>query len=465
MPRRDSGAAKDQCRRVTYTQAGQYFEKRQLGAAPGSGASGGSAIAAVISGEFSGWNVGLGTTGWGPMLIAMVLVDGHVLHHDLLDRRDVRRAMPHTGGAYSFARAAMGPWGGFVTGSRGDDRVRRDHRRRRLVLRRLRRFRAGRVHRAFAAAVGVVDRALRGLRRRSTRSGRRRLPVGRGGRRHLARRCIVRSSSVAAFAFGAVDFSRLYDIAPADGGSEFMPFGGDRHPLRASVRDLVLPRHRGAAARRRGVAHPTRRHPPGRFWGVARSRSYRAARAVPQPRGDRHRRDHRVARRRESHCSPASVRSSRRGSPRVLALFALMGLLASLQGIMFAYGRNMYSLSRAGYYPRFLSLTGKRETPWVALVVGAVIGFRSARSCSRRHGDQPGGAGGGAGVILYIAIWGAVIAYVHADGVVRDAAQEVPRTRSGPTGARPASAVRSSPACSRAGPSSGSSSTARSRPP
>ena len=59
----------------------------------------------------------------------------------------------------------------------------------------------------------------------------------------------------------------------------------------------------------------------------------------------------------------------------VLALFALIGLLASLQGIMFAYGRNMYSLSRAGYYPKFLSLTGKRATPWVALVVGAVIGF------------------------------------------------------------------------------------------
>jgi ethanolamine permease len=25
-------------------------------------------------------------------------------------------ALPHTGGAYSFARSSMGPWGGFVTG-------------------------------------------------------------------------------------------------------------------------------------------------------------------------------------------------------------------------------------------------------------------------------------------------------------------------------------------------------------
>jgi len=34
-----------------------------------------------------------------------------------------------------------------------------------------------------------------------------------------------------------------------------------------------------------------------------------------------------------------------------------------LQGIMFAYGRNIYSLSRAGYYPKMLSLTGSRKTP------------------------------------------------------------------------------------------------------
>lgn len=25
-------------------------------------------------------------------------------------------ALPHTGGAYSFARSAMGRWGGFITG-------------------------------------------------------------------------------------------------------------------------------------------------------------------------------------------------------------------------------------------------------------------------------------------------------------------------------------------------------------
>ena len=59
----------------------------------------------------------------------------------------------------------------------------------------------------------------------------------------------------------------------------------------------------------------------------------------------------------------------------LLSLLALVGLLASLMGIMFAYGRNIYSLSRAGYYPKALSLTGSRQTPYAALIVGAVIGF------------------------------------------------------------------------------------------
>ena len=58
----------------------------------------------------------------------------------------------------------------------------------------------------------------------------------------------------------------------------------------------------------------------------------------------------------------------------LLSLFALAGLVASFQGIMFAAGRNMYSLSRAGYYPRVLSLTGKRKVPYVALIASAVIG-------------------------------------------------------------------------------------------
>jgi ethanolamine permease len=92
----------------------------------------------------------------------------------------------------------------------------------------------------------------------------------------------------------------------------------------------------------------------------------------------------------------------------VLAVAALIGLLASLQGIMYAYGRNLYSLSRAGYYPSVLSLTGKKQTPLVALIVGGVIGFIALVIV-----DSAGGTGGAAGaVVLNIAIWGAVVSYL-----------------------------------------------------
>jgi ethanolamine permease len=68
----------------------------------------------------------------------------------------------------------------------------------------------------------------------------------------------------------------------------------------------------------------------------------------------------------------------------------------------------MYSLSRAGYYPKFLSLTGRTKTPWVALIAGAVIGFVALVLV-----ELLGGASGVAGaIVLNIAVWGAVIAYV-----------------------------------------------------
>jgi ethanolamine permease len=69
----------------------------------------------VISGQFSGWNSGLGTTGWGAMLIATVVIA--VMYFTMIfSIGEMSAAMPHTGGAYSFARSAMGPWAGFVTG-------------------------------------------------------------------------------------------------------------------------------------------------------------------------------------------------------------------------------------------------------------------------------------------------------------------------------------------------------------
>src|SRR5205814_1236516 len=63
----------------------------------------------------------------------------------------------------------------------------------------------------------------------------------------------------------------------------------------------------------------------------------------------------------------------------VLGLLFEIGLIASFFTIIFAYGRNTFSLSRAGYFPQWLSKThGHRKTPHVALIAGAVVGYAVA---------------------------------------------------------------------------------------
>ena len=60
-----------------------------------------------------------------------------------------------------------------------------------------------------------------------------------------------------------------------------------------------------------------------------------------------------------------------------LALAAVVGLVASFHAIIFASGRQIYSLSRAGYFPHFLSVThGTHKTPNIALMAGGSSGSR-----------------------------------------------------------------------------------------
>src|SRR5215203_5016349 len=101
---------------VTYTTAADgYFEKRRLKRTAGVWGLWGLAVAAVISGDFSGWNFGIDFAGFGGMLIAFVILVA--MYYGLIfSIGEMSSAMPHTGGAYSFSRAAMGPWGGFITG-------------------------------------------------------------------------------------------------------------------------------------------------------------------------------------------------------------------------------------------------------------------------------------------------------------------------------------------------------------
>jgi ethanolamine permease len=91
----------------------------------------------------------------------------------------------------------------------------------------------------------------------------------------------------------------------------------------------------------------------------------------------------------------------------VLALIAVTGLIASFHSIIFAYGRQIFSLSRAGYFPRWLSRTHpRRKTPHMALFVGALLGYAVAYGIHSLGPEHPVGA-----VLLNMAVFGAVIAY------------------------------------------------------
>ena len=92
-----------------------YFEKRGLKKYAGVFSLWALGVGAVISGDFSGWNLGVGQAGFGGFLIAVGLIT--IMYVGLcFSIAEMSPALPHTGGAYSFARTALGPWGGYVTG-------------------------------------------------------------------------------------------------------------------------------------------------------------------------------------------------------------------------------------------------------------------------------------------------------------------------------------------------------------
>jgi ethanolamine permease len=115
----------------------------------------------------------------------------------------------------------------------------------------------------------------------------------------------------------------------------------------------------------------------------------------------------------------------------IFTVLALAGLIASFHGVIYAYGRVLFSLSRAGYYPRWLSLTGTRtHTPANALIAGAVVGLASV-VLTKRYAESVGP------VLLNMAVFGAVLSYaaVMASYIrLRVARPDLPRPYRSPLG-------------------------------
>ena len=378
-----------------------YFEKRTLKRSAGIWGIWGLGVAAVISGEFSGWNFGTDTAGFGGMAIDVVIVI--VMYFTMyFSIGEMAAAMPHTGGAYSFARAAMGPWGGFITGlAESIEYV--------ITTAVVVYFSAGYANAALDAFFGfqipsfvmwIILYAIFVVVNWAGASIGFRLAIVVS----IISLAILAIFVVTAFATGGFDPAKLWDVKPDAGQSTFLPHGFGPVLLVIpfamwfflGIEELPLASEE--------THNPTKVIP--RAGIIALITLTVAAIAVFIVNTG----------------VLGAVATQKSGQPLldgfavmvpkqlegVLALAALIGLLASLQGIMYAYGRNLYSLSRAGYYPSVLSLTGKKQTPLVALIVGAVIGFIALVVV-----DAAGGTGGTAGaVVLNIAIWGAVVSYL-----------------------------------------------------
>ncbi|WP_348728178.1 amino acid permease, partial [uncultured Mycolicibacterium sp.] len=84
---------------------------------------------------------------------------------------------------------------------------------------------------------------------------------------------------------------------------------------------------------------------------------------------------------------------------KVVNYIGLAGLIASFFSIIYAYSRQLFALSRAGYLPTALSVTNSRKAPTLALVVPGVIGFALSLT-------------GQGALLLNMAVFGAALSYV-----------------------------------------------------
>lgn len=75
----------------------------------------GIAVGLVISGDYFGWNLGLGQAGPVGLLIAVLLVTVMYVCF-IFSYTELSTAIPHSGGPYAYARAALGPVAGLIAG-------------------------------------------------------------------------------------------------------------------------------------------------------------------------------------------------------------------------------------------------------------------------------------------------------------------------------------------------------------
>ena len=403
---------------VAYREAGaEYFEKRGLRRHAGVWSLWALGVAAVISGDFSGWNFGIGLAGFGGFLVSAAFIT--VMYVGLCySIAEMSPALPHTGGAYSFGRSAMGPWGGFVTGLAENIEY--------VVTPAVVVFFAGSYAQpVFDELFGInIDQPYWWAIFYVIFVGLNILGI-EATMRFSVVICVLALAILAVFYIGAItkfDGSLLFNIPEGggadlpNGGGPFLPFGvsGIFKALPYAIWLYLAIEELPLAAEE--SMDPKKDIPRGTLLGlltliitgvlvtILNPGIAPGANAVGGA-------DLAVAN------APLyyGFQTIFGGGEKLAALFgllALAGLIASFHTIIFAYGRNIFSLSRAGYFPHWMSVThGKRKTPWVALLLGGVVLWVLAWMLFEFGYDAAGNATGTGKALLSMAVFGAVISY------------------------------------------------------
>ena len=403
-----------------------YFDQRELRRHAGVFYLWALGVAAVISGDFSGWNLGFAVGGWGGMFVGTIIIT--IMYLGLTySIAEMSPALPHTGGAYSFARTAFGPWGGFITGVAENIEY--------VLTPAVIVYFIG----TYLTAIFETPAAFQplwwifgyivfvGANTRGVE-----LSFLVTAVVTLLAIMILTVFFVSALPF--IEFGKYAMNIGADasgagielpgGHGPFLPFGV--HGILASLPFAVwlflaieqLP----LAAEE--SADPKRDMPKGIMLGMFTLIGLGFLVLVINPAIPIERQVTDAAGVVTTVHGAFALGTS--GEPildgfraifgsdwaKILSLVAVCGLVASFHAIIFAYGRQIYSLSRAGYFPHFLSVThGTHKTPNVALIAGGLLGLAVMLVVWFTMGGEAAGSFIG-GVLLNMAVFGAMISYL-----------------------------------------------------
>ena len=402
---------------VTYQNVGkEYFEKRGLRRYARVWSLWALGVGAVISGHYSGWNFGL-AHGFGGMLIALFIIAA--MYWGLIySLAEMSPALPHTGAAYSFARSAMGPWGGMFTGLAESIEY--------ILTPAVIVFFIG----SYFTAIFETPDEMQPLWWAGSYAVFLFLNL-RGVELSFKVSVIVTLGALAILAIYWVsaiphfDFSRWalnMGVGPdggvvelPEGGGDWLPFGfaGALASLPFAVWLFLAIEQLPLAAEESD--DPKRDMPKGLIYGMSTLMVSALLitflnSGIGSADSDKMHGSYSLAASAEPLLDGFRVIYGT-GTAKLLAFLAVIGLIASFHTIIYAYGRQIYSLSRAGYYMPFMSIThGKHKVPHMALYTGTVMGFVTMLIVWYTAGADNRGAVIG-GTLLNMAVFGAMISY------------------------------------------------------